>query len=270
MPIFSDVTFDNILITVPEVIPGDQEFTTAGTFTFTVPTGVTSVSVVCIGAGSDGTANANNSSFGSFCVAGGAQGITGGIVITGSGGPGGNGGTGTDGFYAQGGTGGNYGAGGGGGSNAHGGRGAGGGGVGIYGSGASGNGGSGGSGTSGGNGTNGGGGGGAGGNIGTTGQPGFGGSGGENGGPSSTQFSVAQTGGLYGAGGGDGGFVGNGGGGGAMAWTNNISVTPGQQITVIVANGNPTSVFSPRGRSGAVRVVWPGTSRQFPSTNVGA
>ena len=35
---------------------GQQEFTTPGTYTFTVPSGVTSVSVVCVGAGGAGGA----------------------------------------------------------------------------------------------------------------------------------------------------------------------------------------------------------------------
>jgi hypothetical protein len=53
-----------------------------------------------------------------------------------------------------------------------------------------------------------------------------------------------------------------------MAWTNNISVTPGQQITVVVGAGNGPNESN--GANGAVRIVWPGTTRQFPSTNVGA
>jgi len=35
---------------------GQEEFTTPGTYTFTVPAGVTSVSVVCIGSGGSGGA----------------------------------------------------------------------------------------------------------------------------------------------------------------------------------------------------------------------
>jgi hypothetical protein len=62
---------------------------------------------------------------------------------------------------------------------------------------------------------------------------------------------------------------GSGGGGGAMAWANNISVTPGQQISIIVG-ARGISGITPIGGVGAVRVVWPGTTRQFPSTNVGA
>jgi hypothetical protein len=49
-----------------------------------------------------------------------------------------------------------------------------------------------------------------------------------------------------------------------MAWANNRTVTPGQTIQVIVGSGTPNS------SGGAVRIVWPGTTRQFPSTNVGA
>jgi hypothetical protein len=40
--------------TVKEAAPGQQAYTTAGTYTFTVPAGVTSVSVLCVGGGSGG------------------------------------------------------------------------------------------------------------------------------------------------------------------------------------------------------------------------
>ena len=52
---------------------------------------------------------------------------------------------------------------------------------------------------------------------------------------------------------------------------NNYSVTPGQTITVVVGSGgsgynNSSSIGG--GASGAVRIVWPGSLRQFPNTNV--
>jgi hypothetical protein len=49
----------------------------------------------------------------------------------------------------------------------------------------------------------------------------------------------------------------NGRAGGGLGWKNNITVVPGTGYTVQVA-GN-----------GAVRIIWPGTSRQFPTTNTG-
>jgi hypothetical protein len=54
-----------------------------------------------------------------------------------------------------------------------------------------------------------------------------------------------------------------------MAWANNISVTPGEEISVTVG-ARGLSGITPIGGVGAVRVVWPGNTRQFPSTNVGA
>jgi hypothetical protein len=51
-----------------------------------------------------------------------------------------------------------------------------------------------------------------------------------------------------------------------LRYKNNISVVPGDSYTVVVgasvATGYP-------GGSGAVRIIWPGTTRQFPSTNTG-
>ena len=40
--------------------PGQQAFITAGTFTFTVPIGITSISVVAVGGGGGGAEGANN------------------------------------------------------------------------------------------------------------------------------------------------------------------------------------------------------------------
>ena len=46
------VLFSGTLIT-----GGQQEYTSAGSFTWTAPAGVTSVCVVCVGAGGDGGSN---------------------------------------------------------------------------------------------------------------------------------------------------------------------------------------------------------------------
>jgi hypothetical protein len=78
-----------------------------------------------------------------------------------------------------------------------------------------------------------------------------------------------------------------GGSGGGLGYKNNITVVPGNSYTVVVGSGgagdldNPTCFYSSygvyvknergtggSGGSGAVRIVWPGTYRQFPSTNV--
>ena len=67
-----------------------------------------------------------------------------------------------------------------------------------------------------------------------------------------------------------------GGNGGALAYVNNLSVTPGQTYNVIVGQGGygggtfNTDFYSAGvGAGGAVRIVWPGNTRTFPSTNVG-
>ena len=44
---------------------------------------------------------------------------------------------------------------------------------------------------------------------------------------------------------------------------NNYSVTPGSSYTAYVDVG-----FGGAGSGAAVRIVWPGSGRQFPSTNV--
>lgn len=84
--------------------------------------------------------------------------------------------------------------------------------------------------------------------------------------------------------GGRGGFPGGGGGsstgyyvagnGGALAYKNNYAVTPGQGIGVYVGiggqgQGTIVEAGGGSGGPGAVRIVWPGNTRQFPSTNVG-
>jgi hypothetical protein len=103
--------------------------------------------------------------------------------------------------------------------------------------------------------------------------------GGSGGGTSSPEFNTPFPAG-YGAGGGgqnDGSVVTAGGGGGGLAYRNNITVVPGTSYTVVVGNGGngaPTGgsfancVGNP-GSGGAVRIIWPGATRLFPSTDVG-
>lgn len=87
-------------------------------------------------------------------------------------------------------------------------------------------------------------------------------------------WTIGQA-GLYG--GGCGGVNRNpsnsvGGGGGALAYGNNISVTPGEVINLHVgdcrgANSNGNETYAARG-PGCVRIIWGGTSqREFPNTN---
>lgn len=79
---------------------------------------------------------------------------------------------------------------------------------------------------------------------------------------------------AYGGGGGSeknpsysgGGRLGAGGGGGLM-YKNNYPVIPGSSITITVGGGG-SGQFGGRGGSGAVRIVWPGNTRSFPSTNI--
>jgi len=89
-------------------------------------------------------------------------------------------------------------------------------------------------------------------------------------------------GGAFGGGGGAGGQGGGGsvssGGGGGLAWKNNISTTPGNSYTVVVGVGGAGSQpycyagykvgAGGSGGAGAVRIVWPGNTRKFPSTCV--
>jgi hypothetical protein len=99
---------------------------------------------------------------------------------------------------------------------------------------------------------------------------GGGGSGGTAGGYGAGSFS--NTGGFGGwfGGGGGGSFISGGsmpgGAGGALAYTNNISVTPGATYTVVAGAGGTNTNMA--GGNGAVRIVWPGQIRSFPSTNV--
>jgi len=95
---------------------------------------------------------------------------------------------------------------------------------------------------------------------------------------------------YYGGGGGGGAFGGGGalsqvnlvfsgytsGGGGGLNYANNLAVTPGNSYTIVVGaggaatNSNTTIGYAGGGGGGAggVRIVWPGTTRQFPSTDV--
>lgn len=253
----------------PFVPTGQQAYTAVGTYSFVVPCGVTSVAAVVVGAGGYGYYEVGQSSnFGCYVQATGGRptlsggGVGGGGTTIGGcvgGGDGGNSGTsagningggGAGGYSGNGGRGGNYngacvsgspglaGAGGGGGggggafyNGCFGTGGGGGGGVGLLGQGS--------------NGSGGGGNGGAGG----------GGSGGCNG-----ETCGNVLGGRYGGGS-------NGAGGGGLRYRNNISVTPGSSISVTVGRaGNSCTCYGGRG---AVRIIWPGTTRSFPSTCTG-
>jgi hypothetical protein len=86
-------------------------------------------------------------------------------------------------------------------------------------------------------------------------------SGGVNGGGGSGSGNSTTNGGQYGGGA-------PGGGGGALTYLNNYPVKPGQTFNVTVGNGGLFSgTTTSRGWSGAVRIIW-GTGRSFPSTNV--
>lgn len=285
--------------------PGQQAYTTAGTYSWVAPAGVTSISVVVVGGGGGGETNYENDGGGggalawvnnrtvvpgnSYSVtvgAGGARGTYGvrpipqsdtgagypggtssmsslGVTVEATGGGGasylnylpGPGGT----FSSPSGGGGNGGAGGSSGEWS----GAGGGGAGGY----TGNGGDGGNmgagGTTGANGAGGGGAGGGGsgpfsnafgdyyqwpgnrgGGVGILGQ------GSSGSGVAPTFFNYGQAGGH-----GSGGAYGYGGNGGGL-------LTYADPPSEVIESGLA-------GASGAVRIIWPGTTRQFPSTNTG-
>ena len=100
------------------------------------------------------------------------------------------------------------------------------------------------------------------------------------GGGGSQQFAIDGNGGQATAwNGGRGGWPGGGGGsatgywdgglGGALAYTNNYAVTPGEEYYVLVGAGGIGQNDGGSGADGAVRIVWPGTTRQFPTTLVG-
>lgn len=252
------------------VPPGQQAYTTAGTYTWVCPANVTSVCIVLVGSGGGrGGPNTSNDSTGLGVTAyGGRNGSAGqsanrgeiGLNYDGGGiggpagfdqqGDGATGGGGAGGYSGNGGTGGGVlidwnaqngsnaptGGGGGGGSasydiNIIGG----GGGVGILGQGASGSGGN------------------------TSGGAASGGSGGGAGGVGAT-----TTGGAYGGGGPGRVSQGYAGSGGSLAYKNNIVVTPGASYTIVVGATNTN------GGNGAARIIWGTTiTRAFPSTNTG-
>jgi len=103
----------------------------------------------------------------------------------------------------------------------------------------------------------------------------IGGQGGSTLGNSGTEGGMARqwaagSGGWPGGAGGSGVDYYGGGNGGALAYKNNFTVTPGQTYNIIVGQGGTGSGFSGGvGGDGAVRIVWPGNTRTFPSTNVG-
>lgn len=236
--------------------PNHVVFTNPGNYVWTVPDGVTSVCCVVVGAGGSSYTAGTGSSFGSYVTAAGgtynnpySRAVYGGTHIQG-GGRGGAASTSKCGVYTNR----NSCGGGAGGYTANGGDGlatqtnpaSGGGGVGLYG------------------GAEGGGGGNQGGSC--TGficLPGYGGSGGST--SSNTEY-----GGIVGGGAGRADATSaSGGGGGALGWGNNIPVTPGQQITVVVGDSGALTggLGEGRGGKGAVRILW-GAGRAFPNTNV--
>lgn len=256
---------------VTPVVQGQQAYTAAGTYSWVAPAGVTSVSVVAVGGGGNarstgggggalGYKNSHSVTPGnSYTVVVGAAGSDSYFVNT-STVKGGGGGAGT--CVGTPGSGGTYTGCGGGAGGSGAGNGGGGGGAGGYsGSGGAGSTGTGSAGLGGGGGGGGGGpyAGGGGGGVGILGQGanGSGGAGGgsvgsggssgssgpANGGNGSTSYNGCY--GTFGIGG-TGGTYGGGGGAGF--------VTLGGQGV---------------GKNGAVRIIWPGTTRQFPSTCTG-
>jgi len=318
---FNTVGFDTNTTTSnasTTIAPGSQSYTVAASYTFIVPTGVTSVSVVAVGAGGKGashygpgivgaasTFNAP-SALGVQAGGGGSYILSpaspfsgplvsppGGAVLVGTGGTGGAGGGGPTANSTRGG-------GGGGGAGGYAGSG-GQGGCGLAGSGTAGLGGAGGGGSANVNLGPKFGGGAGGGGVGLLGQgcsgatapantggsaplyvpAGRGGSGGSNGvNPGSSCAACGGCGGNYGGGGGGASTTPGaapappyntvGGGGGALAYKNNISVSPGASIPVVVGLGGGAPSAAQQGGSGAVRIIWPGCSRSFPSTCAGA
>jgi len=276
----------------PTAVVGQTAYTNTGTYTFVVPTGVTSVSVVAVGAGSRGCmgglprggggggalAYANNISVTpgeSICIRVAAGNTTGGtgessrfrrgctnLVAAGSGvygGGGGAGGTVITGTGFSGGNGGSgctagYGTGGGGGAGGYAGAGGAGAAFALGGNGVAGTGGAGGGGGSGGASGSGGcqAGGGGGGGIGLLGQ-GCSGAGGAS--------IPGSTGGRAGAGG-SGGFGGLSGQRACCTSRNSEGGIPG-------GGGGGGCVNTYTGGKGAVRIIYPGNTRSFPSTNTG-
>lgn len=240
-----------------EVPRAESLYAIPGTYTWVCPVGVTSVSVLVIGGGGSGyTSGSQNggfsrATFGATVVqANGGQsgnqidnfpGTASGGDANFSGGFGAQGGGGAAGYAGNGGNSGSAGTGGSGGGGDNG-YGSGGGGVGVFGQGSSGA---------------------VGSAVNTTG--GGGGSGG--------QTALYAHAGSFGGGGGGGLSGGYGGGGGGLAYKNNITVTPGTSYTIVVGLGGRTTqangAINGKGGDGAVRIIWPGATRLFPSTDVG-
>jgi hypothetical protein len=271
---------------------GEHVYTTTGAHTWICPSGVTKISVLCVGGGGGGVQDLTNGTAGgtsSFykgstlvCNAQGGQYQTGGGYnvsctggaggtynlgsgISGGGGHGGNGGgvqiNANTSFY-------NYGSCGGGGAGGY----AGNGGSGYYqttsvsiGYGAETGSGGGGSGRNQSWGYSSFGGGGVGlygkGSDGAA--QGFGGSGG--------QSTGDRYGGDYGGGSGStadhNSYCWGGGGGGGLVYANNYAVTPGTSYTVTVGEAGYFGTYAGGGGNGAIRIIW-GPNRSFPSTNV--
>lgn len=241
---------------------GQEAFTTAGTYSWVCPAGVTSVSVVCIGggAGSDASNCGGGGGLGyknnitvvpgnSYTVVAGASGSVGRVnggdsyfistaTVAGYGGTKGTPGLGGGYVGDGGGNGGNGGSGG---------KGGGGGGGGY--SGAGGKGGNQGA-FNGANGSGGGGGGGGGANT---------QDGGAGGGTGMLGLGANGTGGAYG----NYASPGTGGSGGETGPSSYPGAYPQGNY------GGGSGAGSARAGNGGVRIIWPGTSRSFPSTNTG-
>lgn len=255
---------------VTEVPRGESLYAIPGTYSWVCPDGVTAISVVVVGAGGSGHVTGSQ--------AGGLSRITvGATVVQANGGAAGNNTT-NAGGTASGGDANNTGGQGGqrGGGGAAGYSGNGGGGGGSYVTGTAGSGGGGGGGTGFGAGWTGGGGVGVFGEgssgAGASGGVNIGGGGGSDG--SGGTFAVYGHPGYFGAGAGATGSTSyRSGGGGGLAYKNNISVTPGSSYTVVVGKGGQTTqsggAGNQAGANGAVRIIWPGDTRTFPTTDVG-
>lgn len=97
---------------------------------------------------------------------------------------------------------------------------------------------------------------------------------GGSGGADGNAFPFSPMNGPMGAGGGGQFNAGVGGAGGGLGYKNSISVTAGSSYTVVVGAGgaaDPGSATAGAGGAGAVRIIWSvnGTTRSFPSTNTG-
>ena len=253
----------SVAVTVYSSAYGEQYYTTPGTYTFTVPDGVTSICVAAVGGGGGGCGHRGGGNGQVDAVPGnpgGNSSFDGSIIAYGGGGGPKAGETAASGGSYSGGDGGYIGGKGG---NLYGG---GGGGAATF----TGNGGDGadGSPTKGADGGNGGNSGGSGG-IASYGEGGGGGgiylTGTPNTGGSGTSYSAGQ----YGGGGGGSSVAAGGGGGGAgggLVWKNDIPVTPGSTYTVVVgAGGAAGASYAMNGASGAVRIIWKTSCSGDPS-----